>query len=125
MEAPNQREFTRVPLQVRAEVKGGGLDIARSATESLSLKGLLVNCAEVLPEGTDCEITLFLGDSGIQIQAEGKVVHCYPHGIALQFTRILGLDSLEHLRKLVLYNAPDPDQVDSELSTSAGIQRRP
>ena len=124
MEASNQREFTRVPIRVRAEVKGGGLSIASSASQSISLKGMLVNCPENLPEGTGCEITLFLGDGDIQIQAEGTVVRCYPEGIAFQFTRILGLESFEHLRKLVLYNAPDPDQVESEFSTSTGIHRK-
>ncbi|MBK8792496.1 MAG: PilZ domain-containing protein [Holophaga sp.] len=124
MEASNQREFTRVPIHIRAEVKGGGLDITSSATESLSVKGLFVACHAQAPTGTECEITLFLGDGDIQIQTEGKVVHCYPDGIAFQFTRILGLESFEHLQKLVLYNAPDPDQVESEFNASTGIHRK-
>jgi hypothetical protein len=124
MESANQREFTRVPIRVRAEVKGGGLSIASSAPQTLSLKGMLVTCTEQLPKDTECQITLFLGDGDIQIEAEGTVVRCYPDGIALQFTRILGLESFEHLRKLVLYNAPDPDQVESEFNTSTGIHRK-
>ena len=124
MEASDQREFTRVPLRVRAEVKGGGLSIASSATQSLSLKGMLVACEERLPIGTECQITLFLGDGDIQILAEGNVVRCYPEGIAFQFTRILGLESFEHLRKLVLYNAADPDQVEGEFNASTGIHRK-
>ena len=124
MEASNHREFIRIPIQVRAEVKGGGLCIASSATQNLSLKGMLVTCAEQLPEGTACEITLRLGDGSIQIQAEGTVIRSYPEGIALQFTRILGLESFEHLQKLLLYNAPDPDQVEHEFNESTGIHRK-
>jgi len=124
MEASNQREFTRVPIRVRAEVKGGGLTIASSAAQTISLKGMLVNCNEQLPVHTECQITLFLGEGDIQIEAEGTVVRCYPEGIALQFTRILGLESFDHLRKLVLYNAPDPEQVESEFHTSTGIHRK-
>lgn len=124
MEASNQREFTRVPLRVRAEVKGGGFAIASSVTQNVSLKGLFVACSVPLPQATECQITLFLGDGDIQIQAEGTVVHSYPEGIALQFTRILGLESFEHLRNLVLYNAPDPDQVENEFNTSTGIHRK-
>ncbi len=124
MKASNQREFTRVPTRVQAEVKGGGLTITGVAAETLSLKGMFVNCAEQLPVGTACQITLFLGEGDIQIQAEGQVVHSYPEGIALQFSRILGLESFEHLRKLVLYNAPDPSLVESEFLSSTGIHRK-
>ncbi len=124
MEASNHREFTRVPIRVRTEVRGGGLSITSLAAQTISLKGMLVNCAERLPIGTECQITLFLGEGDIQIEAEGNVVRCYPEGIALQFTRILGLESFEHLRKLVLYNAPDPELVESEFNTSTGIHRK-
>lgn len=124
MEASNQREFTRIPVQVRAHVQGGGCNIVNSATQNLSLKGVLVTCAEALPEGTECQITLLLGDGEIEIEAEGTVVHRYPEGIALQFTRILGLESFEHLRNLLLYNAPDPNQVESEFEASTGIHRK-
>jgi len=124
MNESKQREFTRVPIRVRAEVRGGGLHITSSATQTISLKGMLVVCPERLPEGTACQITLFLGDGEIQIQAEGAVVRCYPEGIAFQFTRIMGLESFEHLRNLVLYNAPDPERVEHEFETSEGIHRR-
>ena len=124
MDTSNQREFTRVPIHVRAEVKGGGLDITSSATESISLKGLFVACHEQLPIGTDCEITLFLGDGEIQIETEAKVVRGYPEGMAFQFTRILGMESFEHLQKLVLYNASDPDLVENEFNSATGIHRK-
>ena len=124
MEASNHREFTRVPIRVRAEIKGGGLDIISSTPQTLSLKGMLVTCTEQLPIGTECQITLFLGDGDIQIEAEGTVARIYPEGIAIQFKRIIGLESFEHLRKLVLYNAPDPELVENEFSTSTGIHRK-
>lgn len=123
MNASNQREFTRVPIELRAEVEGGGLSIRSSVTRSLSLKGLFVACTEQLPAGTECRITLFQGEGAFRIEAEGKVVNAHPDGIALQFTRILGIEDFEHLRKLVLYNAPDPDQVEDEFEHSAGIRR--
>lgn len=125
MEPSNQREFTRVPIQVRVEVKGGGLCIRSSATQNLSQKGLLVTCSEKLPVDTECEVVLLLGEGEgeVRVEAEGKVIRCYPEGIALQFTRILGLESFDHLRKLLLYNAPDPDQVEQEFNTAVGIHR--
>jgi PilZ domain len=123
MEASNRREFIRVPLQVRVEVKGGGLSISSTATENLSLKGLKLHCSEQLPEGTACLIRLFLGEGAIRIDAEGTVVHCYSDGLAFQFTRIIGLESFEHLRNLLLYNASDPNEVEHEFQDSVGIHR--
>ena len=124
MEASNAREFTRVPTRIRAEVAAGGLRITDGAAQTLSLKGMFLVCAVPLPEGTECAITLLLGDGEARVEAEGKVVHAYPEGLALQFTRILGLESFEHLRKLVLYNAPDPGLVESEFDAATGIHRK-
>ena len=125
METPSKREFIRVPIQVRAEVKGGGLSVTSTATQNLSLKGMFISSATTIPEGTACAITLFLGDGDIQIEAEGPVVHCYEGGFALQFSRIMGLESFEHLRKLLLYNAADPDAVEGEFNDAIGIHRTP
>lgn len=124
MESSNAREFTRVPTRIQAEVQGGDLHITGAAAESLSMKGMFLACTEQLPEGTDCQITLLLGDGEIRVQAGGRVIHAYPGGLALQFTQILGLESFDHLRKLVLYNAPDPGLVEEELNTSTGIHRK-
>jgi hypothetical protein len=125
MESSDHREFSRVAIAIRAEARGGGQCIVSTASHRLSLKGMLLVCGERLPEGTDCTITLHLGDGGLQIQAEGRVVRAYPEGLAFQFTRILGLESYEHLRKLLLYNAPDPEVVEGEFETSLGIHRIP
>lgn len=124
MEASNHREFTRVPVHVRAEVTGGGLSISGSATQNLSLKGMLLICSERLPEATECRVTLFLGDGQLQIQAEGTVSRATPEGLAIQFTRIIGLESLEHLRNLLLLNSRDTDKVELELNEAAGIHRK-
>ncbi len=123
MDASNRREFIRVPVQVRAEVSGGGLSITSPATQNLSLKGLRLTCSERLPEGTACQIRLILGEGEILIDAEGTVVQCYPDGLAFQFSRLLGLESFEHLRKLLLYNASEPEQVENEFKDATGIHR--
>lgn len=124
MATSKQREFTRVPLQVRAEVQGSGVFITSTATQNLSLKGLFVTCSEQLPEGTICRITLLLGEGTVRIETEATVIRCHPEGIAFQFTRIDGLESYEHLRNLLLYNAPDPTQVEGEFDASVGIHKQ-
>ncbi len=40
------------------------------------------------------------------------------------FTSILGLESFEHLRNLVYYNAPDVEQVEQEFTAHVGIRKR-
>jgi len=125
MDDESNREFTRIPVRVHAEMKGGGLTLRSTDTRNLSLKGMLLASTESLPEGTDCEVSLLLGDGdAIRIEIEGKVAHCYPDGIAIQFTRIFGVESYDHLRKLILYNAEDPDLVDGEFREALGIHRK-
>jgi hypothetical protein len=52
------------------------------------------------------------------------VVAHLPDGMAFVFTSILGLESFEHLRNLVCYNAPDVEQVERELTAHVGIRKR-
>jgi len=40
------------------------------------------------------------------------------------FSKILGLESFEHLRNLVYYNAENVEQVETEFTTHTGIRKR-
>lgn len=120
----NKREFTRVPIQVPIEVQAGDRIIHGLLTGNVSMKGLLVGTKEVLPEGTSCILRIVLGEGAAEVRAEATVARVYPGALALQFSRILGTESFEHLRQLVLYNAPDPEQVESEFHAHAGIKPR-
>ena len=117
-----KREFTRVPVQVPIEVRAGDRIFHGLLTGNLSMKGLLVGTEEQLPEGTSCAVRIVLGDGAAEVRAEAKVARIYPGSLALQFTRILGTDSFEHLRQLILYNAFDTELVESEFHDHAGIK---
>ena len=119
----NRREFTRVPVTIRTLVEAGGRVLDGASSHSVSMKGLAVRTGERLPVGTPCRLTLVLVPDQVEIRAEGTVVAHLPDGMACQFTRILGLDSYEHLRNLVYYNAPDVEQVESEFGSHAGIRK--
>ena len=123
-EPSNQREFTRVPVSCHVEVLAEGRPIPCSALRTLSLKGMLVQSAEQLPLGLECEITISLVEHEIEIQVMGTVVRNYSEGIAFQFTKIMGPESYAHLRNLVLYNASDIDQVEREFESHAGIRKK-
>jgi PilZ domain len=121
----NRREFTRVPVSLLAELRSGGsVDIAGTLVD-VSLNGMFVTCAANLPVNTICEISLQLDAGGGMetIKTEGKVIRQDPAGLALQFTKILGPDSLAHLQNLVLYNSGDQiTQVEKELSSHVGLK---
>lgn len=120
----SQREFTRVPTSLEVRMTVDGRIIPNTGSQNLSLKGMLIHTLEQLPKGTVCQITIILAEGEIEIEVEGVAVHSYPEGTAFQFSKILGVDSYEHLRNLVLYNAADTEQVEDEFQTHIGLKKR-
>jgi hypothetical protein len=123
-ETPNQREFTRVLVSARTVIRAGKVTLNGVPSHSLSMKGMSVQTEERLPMGTECEITIVLVEGEAEIQLLGTVVAHLADGIAFQFSKVLGLESFEHLRNLVFYNAPDVEQVETEFISHAGIRKR-
>ena len=58
----DSREFTRIPLKVKALIKSGDKVVHSGETHDLSMKGLFFQTNEKLPIGTECDVTLILGD---------------------------------------------------------------
>lgn len=122
----NQREFTRAPVHVRATLSVEACaDVAGEATQ-LSLGGVFVDCATIGAVGDHCRVILRLegGTTGVQAEARGNIVRVEPGGVAVKFDEIVGAESLEHLRNLVLYNTLETDQVESEFAEHLGLHRR-
>ena len=88
------------------------------------MKGMLIKTEERLPKDSVCHISIFLAEGEVEIEVEGVVVNHYPEGLAFQFSKILGVDSFEHLRNLVLYNASDTEQVETEFRTHIGLKKK-
>lgn len=123
---PNQREFSRVETSVIADVAtDDGVVVARCTTKSLSLNGVFVVSETGLSVGTGCEIALFLntGNDDFRLDLCGDVVREEPGGFAVEFTEV-AVDSLEHLRNLVRYNAENADTVETEFHQHVGIKHR-
>lgn len=123
----NRREFTRVPVQVEVEVTSGPSRVFSGQTKDVSLKGLYLVCDNPFPLGSDCRIALMLGgrESSLRIEASGKIARVDDWGMGLEITEILGTESFDHLRNLVLYNARKSTQVEQEFQSHIGIRRRP
>ncbi len=120
---PHRREFSRVQVHLNAEVTANGVRHEGGAMENLSLKGGFLRIANGPPEGALCDIRLHLDGTEVVVHAQGTVVRMGPAGSAIQFTEIVGLDSLEHLRNLILFNAHDPHQVEQEFHDHLGLKR--
>jgi len=123
-EISNQREFTRVQVTAHTVIRAGATMLSAAQTHSLSMKGMSIQCAERLPVGTECEISIILVEGEVEIQVLGTVVVHLADGMAFVFSKILGLESFEHLRNLVYYNAENVEQVETEFTTHTGIRKR-
>jgi len=120
----NQREFSRVAIPVRVEVLFDGEAPLTGQAHDLSLNGVLLLTDQIKPVGSICSVHILLGDeSPIVIRAEGEVARSNPAGMAVRF-RAIEMDSLRHMRNLVLYNASEPEVVEQEFSRHLGIGRR-
>jgi hypothetical protein len=123
----NQRQFTRVTVAIHAELRVGGTVIIHGNLQNVSFNGLLLRCDVTLPEQTPCLVVLHLdgGEGGPTIEAQGVVVRDKPNAIAVQFLELVGQESAEHLRNLVLYNSGNQgDLVEEEFRSHMGLQAK-
>ena len=123
MPYPHRREFSRVAVNLRTEVTVQGTLHRDGTMENLSLKGGFFRTANAPGENEQCDIRLYLDGTNVEVRVRGHVVRSGPAGCAVQFTEIVGLDSLEHLRNLILFNSPDPSQVEQEFHAHLGLRR--
>ena len=121
---PGRRSFSRVSVKVRLAVHPEGHQEVVGECSNLSLQGVLVTGAGPLPAGKPCTIRLALDGTAIAIEAHGVIARATADGGAVRFIEIVGVDSLEHLRNLVLYNSRNPDQVISEFDQHWGLEEK-
>lgn len=120
----NHREFTRVKVAIHVELRVGGNVVIQGELENVSFNGLLVRCETTLPEQTPCLVFLHLdgGQGGPTIEAQGLVTRADPQTLAIQFTELIGNESTQHLRNLVLYNSgTQANQVEDEFESHVGL----
>ncbi len=91
----------------------------------VSLNGVWFETEHALPVGNTVRVCLVLpgGNEELRIEAEGQVTRIEQGGVAIEFAEI-DAESIEHLRKLVLYNAGDTDRVVDEFEAHIGLKRR-
>jgi hypothetical protein len=119
----NRREFTRVRIQLDAEISADDKASINGVAEDLSLNGVYIPSSGKLPIGTECTIALFLDGRDVRLEVLGKVTRQNDGGMAIEFTGV-PLDDLEHLRNLIRFNADDPNAVEEEFDSHIGLKPR-
>ena len=119
----NRREFTRVRIQLDAEISADDKASINGVAKDLSLNGVYIPCTGTLPIDTECSIGLFLDGRDIRLEVTGKVTRQDEDGMAIEFTGV-PLDDLEHLRNLIRFNAEDPNAVEEEFDSHIGLKPR-
>jgi len=124
-DTPGRREFTRVDVKFEAVLQSGDTARIQCCLSDVSLNGVYLECTKELPLNSDCRLTLLLGEGSedICIHATGTVVRVDDAGVAVQFTNILGEESLGHLRNLVLFNSQAlAPLVEQEIREHVGLK---
>jgi len=121
---PHRREFSRVQVALRADLAVGGVPLPGATVLNLSLNGVLLAARPARPveAGDACDIRLHLDGTEVEVHALGRVVRVTGDGFAVEFTEIVGLESLDHLRNLILYNSHSPDAVEHEFHAHLGLK---
>jgi hypothetical protein len=124
----NRREFTRISVHMEAEVTSNETSTVTGNVRNVSMNGLFLECQAAVSIGTPCLVIVRLGDGRetLRIQLGGAVARTQADGLAITFTEVLGLESYDHLRKVVRFNAGRAlEHVEEELQTHAGIKQYP
>jgi hypothetical protein len=120
---PLRRAFTRVRLPITATVTRHGASQHLSVVD-ICLDGVGVRADTPVEVGAACKVELRRDDAPDEpwIAAYGKVVRVASEVAGIHFLELAGLESLEHLRALIMYHAEDPDQLAAEFDAHWGLR---
>lgn len=118
-----ERRFTRVSVPLIADVTIGGA-LLHLVVRNLSMDGLCLETASSLPRGVKCRVALRHPDPGSApwMVAEAVVVRTSEHDAGIHLITLTGLQSLDHLRTIILYHAEDPDRAVAEFDAHWGLK---
>lgn len=91
------RTAKRIPVGNPVNVMVKGKVILAAIAVNISMGGLYLDAAGVLPVGSPCEVAIFLpeGSGSESFVAQGRVVRAGDNGTAIQFAKMLGDQTLD------------------------------
>ncbi|MFC1524298.1 PilZ domain-containing protein [Thermodesulfobacteriota bacterium] len=115
MDENERRTNTRVAFQTLADIIFPDHRYQQCHTRNVSLTGIFIIGPQGRKIGEQCEAVVHLtgGASDISVTVKGLVSRITDEGIGLKFNEI-DLDSFQHLKNIVYYNAENPDDVNDE-----------
>ncbi len=120
----NKREFTRVDVDIAAEVQRPGAQPVMGVVEVISMNGLMIAAEDTMPDGLHCQIKIILrgGIEPVVFEVFAEVVrYDKPNKLAFAFTQV-PVESYSHLKNIVLANATQSDVIEDEFETHVGIR---
>lgn len=121
--ADNRREFSRSYVEMGAEVQTPDGNHIRGLARDVSLSGLFFITDSDIPLGSAVKATIMLGDGLVPVDVMGEISRKAQDGVGIHITE-LEPAAAEHMKKLVMYNASDVEQVEDEFDTHAGLKPR-
>jgi len=118
----NLREFSRVEVVLRADIRFGGIVREGLRTRNLSMKGVFLECPPDFPSGAECDLVLRLvgADPPSEVRVRGRVARTTGQGMGVEFIHA-HLDGFEHLKNLVRYNSESPERAEEEFDAHRGL----
>jgi hypothetical protein len=97
-----QRSSERIPIGHRVKVVPKGRSAALALAVNISLGGMLLGAAPVLPVGTNCQVSILVpgADLGQSITTLATVVRSDAHGTALRFAEDLRPEIVQNVALL-------------------------
>lgn len=112
----NKRRFSRVTAIFDVNLtRADGIFLAGTLRD-ISVQGAFIICEPAMELGTPVVVTIVLhgGIDDIPVRAQAEVVRREEGGLGVHFTEV-DVDSLEHLRNIITFNAEEPDVVWEEM----------
>ena len=106
-----RRTNTRISAMFDVQIIIGKQDIPVK-TWNLSLRGMECATDSRFHEGNTCTVQFILSPE-VQFRVKGKFVRVSPRETGIYF-KTMDENSFFHLKRLVQYNAQDPDMIDDE-----------
>ncbi len=95
--------------------------ISQCESQNISVNGILLQSNKDLPVGTKCTVELVLPGSDVKLNIDGVVARQSVSGFAIEFEAMDEV-TLEHLKKIVLYNSDKPDEVYDQFKKDGGFK---
>jgi len=122
----NDREFTRVPINLSVELFCDGKTIVSNSCQDVSMNGVYVISEDKFKENSSCDVKLLVNKDEKtieEIKAQGHVERATKNGMAIKFLGI-EMESYDKLYELIVFNSTSSEQMEKEFQEHVGLKKR-